>query len=66
MMQYRKEVSMKLATILVVEDERIVATDLQLRLSRLGFSVPETANSGGSVELEPGPGTTFALTFPAA
>lgn len=53
------------ATILVVEDERIVATDLQLRLSRLGFSVPETASSG-SVELEPGPGTTIALTFPAA
>jgi CheY-like chemotaxis protein len=37
---------MKPATILVVEDERIVAKDLQLRLSRLGFSVPETASSG--------------------
>lgn len=34
------------ATILVVEDERIVAKDLQLRLSRLGFAVPETAGSG--------------------
>jgi len=37
---------MKPVTILVVEDERIVAKDLQLRLNRLGFTVPETASSG--------------------
>jgi DNA-binding response OmpR family regulator len=33
-------------TILVVEDERIVARDLQQRLTRLGFAVPELASSG--------------------
>jgi DNA-binding response OmpR family regulator len=33
-------------TILVVEDERIVARDLQQRLTRLGFAVPEVASSG--------------------
>jgi DNA-binding response OmpR family regulator len=33
-------------TILVVEDERIVARDLQQRLKRLGFAVPEVACSG--------------------
>jgi DNA-binding response OmpR family regulator len=33
-------------TILVVEDERIVARDLQQRLKRLGFTVPEVAGSG--------------------
>jgi CheY-like chemotaxis protein len=37
---------MKPATILVVEDERIVAKDLQMRLGKLGFAVPETAHSG--------------------
>lgn len=36
----------KLGTILVVEDERIVAKDLQQRLNRLGFQVPEIASSG--------------------
>jgi CheY-like chemotaxis protein len=46
MMRYRKEYSMNPATILVVEDERIVAKDLQLRLCRLGFAVPDTASSG--------------------
>ena len=35
-----------LGTILVVEDERIVARDLQQRLHRLGFAVPEIASSG--------------------
>ncbi len=35
-----------LGTILVVEDERIVARDLQQRLTKLGFAVPETASSG--------------------
>ena len=33
-------------TILVVEDERIVARDLQSRLKRLGYSVPAIACSG--------------------
>ncbi len=33
-------------TILVVEDERIVARDLQQRLKKLGFAVPEIACSG--------------------
>ena len=33
-------------TILVVEDERIVARDLQTRLKRLGYSVPVIACSG--------------------
>ncbi len=33
-------------TILVVEDERIVARDLQQRLRKLGFDVPEVACSG--------------------
>lgn len=33
-------------TILVVEDERIVARDLQARLKRLGYSVPVIACSG--------------------
>jgi len=33
-------------TILVVEDERIVARDLQQRLKRLGFAVPEPASTG--------------------
>jgi DNA-binding response OmpR family regulator len=33
-------------TILVVEDERIVARDLQQRLKKLGFAVPEVASSG--------------------
>ncbi len=33
-------------TILVVEDEAIVALDLQSRLRRLGYLVPETAASG--------------------
>jgi CheY-like chemotaxis protein len=33
-------------TILVVEDERIVARDLQQRLTSQGFSVPEIASSG--------------------
>ncbi len=32
--------------ILVVEDEHIVAMDLQCRLSSLGYEVPETASSG--------------------
>jgi DNA-binding response OmpR family regulator len=32
--------------ILVVEDERIVARDLQQRLKRLGFAVPQVASSG--------------------
>jgi len=33
-------------TILVVEDERIVARDLQQRLKKLGFSVPDIASTG--------------------
>jgi CheY-like chemotaxis protein len=33
-------------TILVVEDERIVARDLQQRLKKLGFSVPDIACTG--------------------
>jgi len=33
-------------TILVVEDERIVARDLQQRLAKHGFSVPDIASSG--------------------
>ena len=33
------------AKILVVEDERIVAMDLQQRLSAMGYSVPATAAS---------------------
>jgi hypothetical protein len=53
-------------TIPVVEGERIMVNDLQLRSGRLGFAVPETASSGGSIEPEPGPGTPFALTFPVA
>jgi CheY-like chemotaxis protein len=35
-----------LGTILVVEDERIVARDLQQRLHKLGFAVPEIASTG--------------------
>jgi CheY-like chemotaxis protein len=34
------------AVILVVEDERIIAKDLQHRLGKLGFSVPDIASSG--------------------
>ncbi len=37
---------MKTSTILVVEDENIVAKDLQNRLRRLGYAVPELASSG--------------------
>lgn len=37
---------MKALQILVVEDENIVAKDLQLRLQRLGYVVPETAATG--------------------
>jgi len=37
---------MKTSTILVVEDENIVAKDLQNRLKRLGYAVPELASSG--------------------
>lgn len=37
---------MALATILVVEDENIVAKDLQNRLTTMGYSVPATAASG--------------------
>jgi PAS domain S-box-containing protein len=36
------------ATILVVEDERLVAKDLQTTLKRLGYSCPVTASSGES------------------
>jgi CheY-like chemotaxis protein len=38
--------SLPRGTILVVEDERIVARDLQQRLRKLGFTVPEIASSG--------------------
>jgi len=34
------------ATILIVEDEAIVALDLQRRLQQLGYRVPSTAGSG--------------------
>ncbi|HEY6167327.1 MAG TPA: response regulator [Verrucomicrobiae bacterium] len=34
------------ARILVVDDERIVAKDLQLTLQRMGYTVPDTAGSG--------------------
>ncbi len=37
---------MKAATILVVEDESIVASDLQNRLINMGYSVPTTSPSG--------------------
>jgi PAS domain S-box-containing protein len=37
---------MRQSTILVVEDETIVAKDLQQTLSRLGYNVPVTATSG--------------------
>jgi PAS domain S-box-containing protein len=37
---------MKPATILVVEDETIVAKDIQFSLQRLGYHVPSTATSG--------------------
>ncbi len=37
---------MEPANILVVEDEPIVAKDIQLSLRRLGYRVPATANSG--------------------
>lgn len=40
------EVTRPSGTILVVEDERIVARDLQQRLKKLGFSVPDIASSG--------------------
>ena len=39
---------MKQARILVVEDEMIVALDLQARLQTLGYDVPMTAPSGGA------------------
>lgn len=38
--------SSRIRTVLVVEDERIVARDLQQRLTSQGFSVPEIASSG--------------------
>lgn len=37
---------MSKATILVVEDEMIVALDLQFKLERMGYSVPATALTG--------------------
>ena len=37
---------MKKAQILVVEDEGIIALDLQNRLQRLGYSVPVTVATG--------------------
>jgi len=37
---------MEQATILVVEDETIVAKDIQCSLQRLGYHVPSTATSG--------------------
>ncbi|MGH7258777.1 MAG: response regulator, partial [Nitrospiraceae bacterium] len=37
---------MEPANILVVEDEPIVAKDIQLSLRRLGYRVPATATSG--------------------
>lgn len=37
---------MSSAKILVVEDENIVATDIQNRLKRLGYAVPAVVNSG--------------------
>jgi CheY-like chemotaxis protein len=42
----RSEIMNPLGVILVVEDERIVAKDLQQRLGRLGFFVPDIASSG--------------------
>ena len=37
---------MESAKILIVEDERIVAVDLQLSLERLGYTVTAMASSG--------------------
>ena len=37
---------MKPATILVVEDENIIAKDLTNRLSQMGFAVPQVASTG--------------------
>jgi len=34
------------ATILIVEDERIVAGDVRARLRHLGYTVPEAASTG--------------------
>ncbi len=37
---------MKIRQILVVEDERIVAEDIKMRLQKLGYAVPGVAFSG--------------------